>query len=156
VEAAVTTVIDRHEILRTRFELDEGTFFQRVLPPHPAQVDVVDLTHLPAASREARLAECIRSEAARPFDLTDGMNLRVVVFRLEVDEHAIIATLHHVAADGWSMNLLAVELTELYRAAVEDRAPTVPSLPVQFTEQATWEAGHKANRAEGVRYWAEV
>ena len=47
--------------------------------------------------------------------------------------------MHHIAMDGWSLELLIRELAAFYTAFVEGRAPDVPVLTVQYADFAHWQ-----------------
>jgi amino acid adenylation domain-containing protein len=131
--AALSEVVRRHESLRTVFpETSSGMPVQQIVPPGPVLVPVVDLGDLgggaPAEAR--RLAH---AEAERPFDLQRDPPLRALLLRTAPDVYEMLLTLHHVAADGWSLEILARELEALYRGA------TLPELPLQYSDWAVWQ-----------------
>ena len=53
LDRCLTELIRRHETLRTCFAVVDGRPVQVIQPPAPARVEVVDLSPLPAALREA-------------------------------------------------------------------------------------------------------
>ncbi|EGH34954.1 peptide synthase, partial [Pseudomonas syringae pv. japonica str. M301072] len=62
----------------------------------------------------------IREQQARlPFDLQHGPLLRVTLLQLDEEEHQLLVTLHHIIADGWSLNVLIDEFSRLYASAVQ-------------------------------------
>ena len=76
-------------------------------------------------------------EARRPFDLAAGPVLRATLLRLAPAEHRLLLTVHHIAADGWSLGILERELAALYgglRGGTE-----LPSLPLQYADFALWQ-----------------
>ena len=75
-----------------------------------------DLSSLSEAEREAEVQELARAEFGRPFDLASGRLLRAQLLRLGAEEHVLLVTMHHVASDGWSMQLLLHEVATLYEA----------------------------------------
>ena len=158
VAAALGEVVRRHEALRTTFATGaDGRPMQVVGPPAPVPLPVVDATGLdePAKSLEAdRLA---RLEALRPFDLERGPVLRAALLRLGADEHLLLATVHHVAGDGWSAGIVLRELTEAMRAAAAGGRPDLPALPVQYADYAVWQRGWLAGEALDARlaWWRE-
>ena len=106
--AALADVVGRQESLRTLFLAPEGIPQQRVVPVERADFgwQVVDASGWPAD----RLAEAVGAAARRPFDLAAEMPLRARLFRVADDEHVLVAVVHHIAADGWSITPLARDL----------------------------------------------
>ncbi|HSG39201.1 MAG TPA: amino acid adenylation domain-containing protein, partial [Thermoanaerobaculia bacterium] len=132
-------VVSRHEALRTVFTAVEGTPAQVVLPPGPFPLPVVDLAGLPEAGREAAARALAAAEAARPFDLRRGPLLRASLLRLGPSVHMALLTLHHIVSDGWSMEILAREITALYAAFAAGETSPLPELPVQYGDYAVWQ-----------------
>jgi amino acid adenylation domain-containing protein/non-ribosomal peptide synthase protein (TIGR01720 family) len=153
--AALTMLVGRHETLRTVFPAGDGGPVQLVRPAEPVVLGVVDLRGLPADEREARALEMARAEGARPFDLAAGPLMRAAVLRLDEDDAVALFTLHHVVSDGWSRDVLVRDLSELYAAAVQGRAPALPPLPVQYADFAAWQRDWLSGDVleEHVGYW---
>ena len=127
-------VVARHEILRTTYHEVEGNVVQRIAPASAFALPVVDLSALPAPQREVELQRHAAAEASTAFDLSQDRMLRAVLVRLNADEHVVLFTMHHIAADGWSMGVLTRELTLAYGraagyAAGEAPAPLACSTP---------------------------
>ncbi|HET9227488.1 MAG TPA: amino acid adenylation domain-containing protein, partial [Thermoanaerobaculia bacterium] len=132
-------VIRRHEVLRTTFPVAAGRPSQRVSPPEEApSLSLVDLSGLgaEAAGEAHRLA---RAEGARPFDLEREMPLRPLLLRMSAEDHELMVTLHHIAADGWSLEVLVRELGVLYRAYSQREASPLSDLPLQYADWAVWQ-----------------
>ncbi len=136
---ALSAIAARHESLRTRFAARDGRPAQIVAAPLPALLPVIDLRALPEAAREVEAERLAREEAGRPFDLTTGPLLRARLLCQGETEWTCLLTLHHIAADGWSMGVLLRELSILYGAAVEGRPSPLPELPVQYADYAVWQ-----------------
>ncbi|WP_447980424.1 amino acid adenylation domain-containing protein [Candidatus Nitrospira bockiana] len=139
LEHAFTEIVRRHEVLRATFPLLDGQPAQVIAPAQPVHLSIVDLGHLPEAEREAAVQRLAKEEARRPFDLMNGPLLRAGLLRLGEREHVLLLTLHHIVADGWSMNVLAKELAALYAASGEGRPPALPSLSIQYADYARWQ-----------------
>ena len=142
--AAVEAILGRHEALRTVFRSVDGEVRQRVLPPRPLEASVVELGNTPAHQRRARAEELARAQARRPFDLSAGDSetgalLRLEILRLDPEEHWMLLTLHHIAADGWSVGVLLRELATLYGDRLAARAPSLAPLTVQYGDFAVWQ-----------------
>ncbi|UEM25114.1 amino acid adenylation domain-containing protein (plasmid) [Skermanella mucosa] len=156
---ALTGLIARHETLRTRFPVVDGRPFQEIMPPFEAPLAVRDGSEfaLPAIPDSAGLGRALRPLALEPIDLDRGPPLRLTLVRLAPGSAVLVAVLHHAVTDGWSMGVLAREVTELYRAAVEGRAAGLPPLPVQYADFSAWQqrslAGAALERLIG--HWRE-
>ncbi|OOW02514.1 non-ribosomal peptide synthetase [Pseudomonas sp. MF6394] len=148
-------LIQRHEALRTRFYERDGQAFQRVEASADFELPIIDLSDLPHAEREAR-AQQVREEQARsPFDLEKGPLLRVTLVRLDDEEHQLLVTLHHIIADGWSLNILIDEFSRLYAAAAQGQPLELPPLALQYADYGSWQRQWLAE-GEGQRqlaYW---
>ena len=155
VRASLQHLIQRHEALRTRFYERDGRAFQRVDANSEFDLHVIDLRHLPAAEREARAQQIREDEARTLFDLENGPLLRVTLVRLEDEDHQLLVTLHHIIADGWSLNLLIDEFSRLYAAAAQGQTLALPPLALQYADYASWQRQWLAE-GEGQRqlvYW---
>ncbi|MCX4744333.1 amino acid adenylation domain-containing protein [Kitasatospora sp. NBC_01287] len=138
LRTALSGLVVRHEVLRTRFTADEaGQPAQLVDAPWPVEVGVHDLRE--AEEREAAARDLLRSAALRPFDLAAGRPLRADLVRLADEEQYLLLTVHHIVADGWSEGILARELRELYAAALADRAAELPEPTLQYADFAVWQ-----------------
>ncbi len=158
LDAALTGIVQRHEVLRTNYALVEGQYVQRIAPAGPVAVTVVDLRDVEPDAGAAVLDREMRSEAARPFDLSSDLTVRGRLFRTADDAHVLVLTMHHIASDGWSVARLADELVEIYTADVHGRAPQLPELPIQYADYAAWHraAWEDDDGSEGMAYWTGI
>ena len=154
---ALDAVVERHEVLRTTFALDNGIPVQVIADGRPAELAVMDLRDRPAADRELEASRRLEQEARRPYDLSRDAMLRALVLRLGDRDSALLLTMHHIASDGWSMGILARELSTLYDAHVTGRSPRLPELPLQYADYAVWQRQWlQGARLEGqLGYWTE-
>ena len=139
LEAALGEVIRRHEALRTTFAMVGDAPAQAVAPPAFRLLPIVDLSGLPVAALEAEAGRLARQEAVRPFDLAQGPLLRAALLRLAEADHRLLLSLHHIVADGWSMEVLLRELATLHGAFAAGRSSPLPELPVQYPDFALWQ-----------------
>lgn len=140
LESAFTDLVGRHATLRTAFREDAGGRPIQILrPPAPLPIDRDDLSALAPADRDARAEALAEAEARRPFDLRAGKPLRVRLLVLGDGRFTLLLTVHHIVADGWSINLLLDELGALYRAACEGRPADVPEPPIRYIDFARWQ-----------------
>ncbi len=141
----------RHEVLRTTLPQVGGRAVQRIAPALRVPLPLVDLTALPEAERAAAARRLAAQDAGRPFDLERGPLLRAALLRLDSAEHVVLLAMHHIISDGWSLRVIARELTALYAAG---SAP-LPALPIQYADYAVWQREwlQGAVREQLLDYW---
>ncbi|GLY26187.1 non-ribosomal peptide synthetase [Micromonospora sp. NBRC 101691] len=136
---ALTAVAERHEVLRTRYETVDGTAIQVIDDPQPVELTVRDLTKDPSDSRERLVQEIVATDLDTPIDVRTMTPWRVTVIRLSPADWVLSITIHHIAFDGWSWDVLIRELGVLYRAyATASPVPLAP-LAVQYADFALWQ-----------------
>jgi hypothetical protein len=81
--------------------------------------DAADAPHADAA--HAAVAAVLREESSRPYDLAEGPLFTPRLLTLADDDHVLVLGLHHIITDAHSAGILAADLEELYKAAVEGR-----------------------------------
>src|SRR5262249_35579883 len=130
--AALADVVGRHESLRTLFAAPEGIPQQLVVPAERAEFgwDVVD----GAGWSASQLQEAINSAARHTFDLATEIALRARLFRISDDEHVLVAVVHHIVADGWSIPPLVRDLDVAYASRCAGQAPDWAPLAVQYVD----------------------
>ncbi|HXU46379.1 MAG TPA: amino acid adenylation domain-containing protein, partial [Thermoanaerobaculia bacterium] len=155
--ASFSWIAARHEAVRATFQVTADGPRQRISPPRPVPLPVADFSALGAGARQA-VASAASRAARRPFDLARGPLLRTSLFRLAPGEAAVLFALHHVAADGWSLGILAEELAVAYPALAERRAPLLPEPPIQYSDYAAWqrESLSAERRAAEVAWWRDA
>jgi len=155
LQSALTAVVRRHSALRTTFVRDGGELRQVIRPACEFPLRVVDLTSLPPDTRKAEVARHISETALAPFDLEQDLLIRAALLRLDEDRHVFVLTLNHIAADGWSFEVLGRDLRELYASALRGVPPDLPALPLQYADFARWQRNRlSGTRAEHLRdYW---
>ncbi|HEX8362093.1 MAG TPA: amino acid adenylation domain-containing protein, partial [Longimicrobium sp.] len=136
---ALDRIVERHEALRTTFAEVDGRPVQRVAPREESGFPLAehDLRGDPHA--EDTLRRLLAEEAGAPFDLARGPLARGRLVRMGDDDHALLVTMHHIVADGWSMGVLTRELSALYGAFSRGAADPLPRLPVQYADYAAWQ-----------------
>jgi amino acid adenylation domain-containing protein len=136
---SLNEVVRRHEALRTTFVSEGGPLLQVIADELYLPLTVTDLSS--AADAHARALTLVEEEAELPFDLTRGPLVRTLLVRLAPDEHVLSVTLHHIISDGWSLDVLARELSALYGAFTEGKSSPLLELPVQYADYAVWQRG---------------
>ena len=141
LERAFRAVIARHESLRTCFVSARDMPRQKILSAGEIAFELgrQDLTGAARAEDAARLR--IQEEFTRPFDLSHAPLLRACVFRVAERRRLLCLVVHHIVADGWSLDVLLRELSALYAGCLEGAVPGLPPLPIQYRDYSQWMAG---------------
>ncbi|MES2940790.1 MAG: amino acid adenylation domain-containing protein [Pseudomonadota bacterium] len=155
LEQVFNALVARHEPLRTLFVEIDGVPRQAILPALELDLPVQDFSRMEAPERSERVAQAIRAEAARPFDLAHGPLIRIGILQCTDQDHVLLLTLHHILYDGWSMRVLVDEVMRLYEAFRAGRQSPLPDLPVQYADYAHWEQQHFAGAMleRELAYW---
>ncbi|MFE3206135.1 amino acid adenylation domain-containing protein [Embleya sp. NPDC059237] len=148
LRVAFAGVVARHDALRTRFPDDEGRPVAVVAPPGPVPIEIVDPAGPSADAADRILAERVNAG----FDLAATPPLRVTLVRLDDREHVLCVVLHHILADGWSLNLLRRELELRYSAHRDGVRPLFAELP-SYLDHAARQREHDPDTERAVDYW---
>ncbi|MFA0960201.1 amino acid adenylation domain-containing protein [Roseivirga sp. BDSF3-8] len=157
-EKAIHATIERHEILRTVFRLNENDEIrQHILSPEELNIDILykDLrgTEDPRTSQ----VQFISADAVKSFDLAEGPLLRAALLQVDEQRYVFYYNMHHIISDGWSMDILGRDVMEYYQAFISGREPNLNPLCIQYKDYAAWQleqiesGSYEAHRA----YWVE-
>lgn len=139
LEAAFRKVIQRHEILRTRFIEKGGRPFQQAVGDINFKMSVIDLRGMPPEQRQTRILSIGEETAQAPFDLGTAGLFRVTLLMAENERGVLLITAHQSCFDGWSIRVLGREVGEIAAAIDAGRAPVLPELPLQYGDYALWQ-----------------
>lgn len=107
LETALEKLTRRHESLRTSFMVKDGKILQKVYERIEFKLE---LRKIPRAG----IDELIR-DFPQPFNLGDVPLWRAELVDLENGEYLFLFDIHHIAADGISMNIIFSEIADFYR-----------------------------------------
>ena len=133
LRAALAQLVQRHETLRTHFAAGNGAEpCQVVAPARPVALE-------PEQMDLDQVRPWARQHAVTPFALDAEPALRVALARVDPRTHALCLVLHHIIADGLSIQILIEELGERYENARAGRAPARDALDIQYADYAAWQ-----------------
>ncbi len=128
---ALQLLVDRHPGLRATFAASPEGPVQRI----PERAEVAFTREDARGWSEDELLDRLRQEAFRPFDLQRGPVFRAALFEREEGDRLVLAV-HHVAADFWSLAVLARELGALY---TDGESSGLPEPALHYTDFARWQ-----------------
>jgi amino acid adenylation domain-containing protein len=139
LEQSLNGIVQRHEALRTTFEMVEGQAVQVIAPSLTLTLPVVNLYELPETEHNKEVQKLVVEQAQYPFDLLQGPLLRSTLLQLSEQKHILLLTAHHIIGDGWSLGVLIRELLALYQALSTGKPSPLPELPIQYADFAVWQ-----------------
>ncbi|MFI7045834.1 amino acid adenylation domain-containing protein [Streptosporangium sandarakinum] len=151
--AAVEELVDRHEILRSRFAVADSAPVQIVDERWQGQVEV-----RPAAGPVTRaIADFTEYAMSQVYDLATGPLYRVGVLRLSEHDHVLALMMHHIVSDGWSVEVMLNEISDIYRDRLAGSRSRREPLPVQYGDFAVWQLEQLDDEAldRQLAYWVE-
>lgn len=152
-ERSLAFVAERHESLRTTFEPDGMNILQLVHPHKQVSMPVITINE---AQEEEKIRQLIREEATTPFDLEKGPLYRIRLVKGKQANY-LLCSLHHIIADGWSMEVFIRELSLAYNALLHEQIPALPPVTLQYSDYAVWQHELETNGGmdESLRYWTQ-
>jgi len=145
IEAAFKKIIQRHEILRTRFVERGGNPYQQVVEAIDFKLSVIDVRSMPAEQRDKRILSIGEETASAPFDLARAGLFRVTLLMVENNRAFLLITAHQTCFDGSSIRVLGRELGEIVSAIEMGRTPILPELALQYGDFALWQHEYLAS-----------
>jgi amino acid adenylation domain-containing protein/non-ribosomal peptide synthase protein (TIGR01720 family) len=149
---AFQQVINRHEVLRTVFNIEEGVPYQSVLPRDTWQMSYSENQQL---KNTDILHALVREYGHKPFNLAMDHMLRAQLIKVDTDEYVIVLVFHHIAIDGWSMSIFVRELIEFYRSDMGQKSVNLPLLLLQYKDYAIWQKTYFTDErlSKELKYW---
>lgn len=143
LKGAFEAIFNRHEVLRTSFNLIDEKIVQII---HPEAT--FDIAYIEA--KEEVLEEKIK-DFIRYFDLGKAPLLRVSIIRLSEEKHIILFDIHHIISDGISLRIFIKELVSIYKGE------KLPKLNIQYKDYSVWQ--NKALSSDAIKkqeeYWLD-
>lgn len=138
-EKAFAKIIQRHEPLRTVF-VDNGQGVDQLIQSGKHfSIDVFDLKNLDEFEQSRKIKLAMGDDASQTFDLSSDLMLRVSYYELTQTKGVLLFNIHHIAADGWSIGILAEEFEAFYRSAIVGNDISLPPIAIQYADYAQWQ-----------------
>ncbi|MEJ7829176.1 MAG: amino acid adenylation domain-containing protein, partial [Segetibacter sp.] len=137
---ALQMLVNRHEVLRTVIKDDEGEPYQYIKDKDEWELDIVDGSMYQQDTKG--LQQYLDKLIKKPFNLSEDDMIRAHLIKLNLQEHVLLVTIHHIASDSWSMSIFQRELAEYYESYVEDRFVELKPLEIQYSDYAIWQRQH--------------
>ncbi|MBE9115230.1 amino acid adenylation domain-containing protein [Lusitaniella coriacea LEGE 07157] len=156
LERAIAAIIERHEVLRTSIRVVEGKPVPEIAPTLPFSLPVLELQGLPEGEKAAEVRQILTQHHQQPFNLEREPLWRVRVLQLKEREFLFLFAIHHIIADGWSIEVFWQELSQLYSSFSHNTPPSLSELPIQYGDFARWQRQYlEETREVQLDYWQQ-
>jgi len=139
LKKSLQSLVDRHETLRTTFELKENRPIQKIHTNVTLSFKEVDLSKENRMRQEELVNSMVINEARTPMNLKNGPLFRGMLIKLQPYEHILMLNPHHIISDGWSWSVLFKELEAMYLSEVEGKTAALEPLEIQYADFAMWQ-----------------
>ena len=140
LEQAFTTLIERHEILRTVFKEDaQGQVRQWIQTVEDIGFKITYQDVRKEKKQPEKIRKIVQAECIKPFNLATGPLLRASLYQVANDKWIFTYTMHHIISDGWSMNVLIKELLLFYNTYIKGEVNPLKPLRIQYKDYAAWQ-----------------
>ncbi|MEM7555067.1 MAG: amino acid adenylation domain-containing protein [Cyanobacteria bacterium P01_A01_bin.84] len=162
LQESLNKIIQRHEVVCSRFTIVKDEPRQQVLPQLNLQLNLqeqlyfpfIDLQGLSHGEQDKQVKKLIKETSIQPFNLSETPLFRVRLIKLNQNEHVLLFTMHHIISDYFSMRLLIRELAVIYQSLNNQslnnsslnnpswnnkQTAQLPELKIQYGDYATWE-----------------
>ena len=155
MERALNEIVRRQGSLRTSFPVVDSEPVQLVKKSLEIPLDVIDLSAITSEVKEQRARTIMREAIAEPFDLSKGPLIRARLYRLDIADHLLMVSMHHIISDAWSLDIFYQELHQVYSAFLEGKPLPLQNLGSQYSDFAIWQRDWmKGDRySQQMSYW---
>ncbi|HJK86029.1 MAG TPA: amino acid adenylation domain-containing protein [Candidatus Megaira endosymbiont of Stentor roeselii] len=162
---SIKSIIDRHEILRTLIKEDEdGIGYQLISEKNLVKIRTSKVVSYSQLDRE------IKNEIDHIYDLSHEYPIRIKIYKLDGDtsitnkyqatRYYLSILVHHIAFDGWSVDIFLNELQEYYNyyLALSEGKSTklnLADLNIQYKDFALWQRNYLTQERLNtqLQYW---
>lgn len=153
VKYAVQKIVSRHEVLRSTIEQnDSQKHAAQVVHNEPLVIEEVSVAD------EVEFETILKQDVNRHFLLSAEYPIRVVIYRIGTERTRMLVNIHHIAGDGWSLDIFQKELLSYCRAyANGDINFELPEPELQYKDFAVWQREYLqgTHSDEQLRFWKE-
>lgn len=153
--AAWQQLVERHEILRTKFDEENGEIRQRILPIASCSFGVEH--QIASDLSSAEIEQQVYDFSKTIFDFSSGELLKVKIWQLNDTKRVVAIVMHHIISDGSSMDVMVSETFETYNNLLNSIENERKPLRIQYKDYATWEQNEVKNNSFAIhqKYWLE-
>ncbi|HLP57760.1 MAG TPA: amino acid adenylation domain-containing protein, partial [Candidatus Deferrimicrobium sp.] len=151
----LTLLVNKNEILRTGFNLDEFEEPVQVVYKEPKlNLLYTDLRELPGEENFKCIDRWLSDDLGNPFDSSKYPLWRMHIFTFGNNRLYLVLTVHHAILDGWSTATLMTDFYTTYTGLKENPAYIPAKLKSSYRDVVIRERVERENEWT-LRYWQE-
>ena len=146
-------LIERHESLRTSFEMIKREPVQRIHHKVEFRIECYDMARTQVEAEGGKAIQNskfkIQNSFVEPFDLSRAPLFRVGLMKTVNERYLLMVDIHHIISDGISHQILINDFLAL------DEGKTLPSLRIQYKDFSEWQNRDKQKEVVKMQeaYW---
>jgi amino acid adenylation domain-containing protein len=155
LEASLTDIVRRHDVLRTRLIESDGELRCELCAPWDVRLPLADLSKEAACDLGISFEKAVRGFVDQPFILEAGYLTRWILLKIAEEEHVLVIVEHHTVHDGWSFNVFVNDLLEGYASWSQNGRVFREKPSVQYYDHARWQREWLVSEeaSEHRRFW---
>ena len=153
MEASISKIIERHEILRSNFVEIQGNLKMKVRSP----LDNVFAIKDRVVVNNTQLEVLIDEVKGQKFDLETGLLISIELIKCEDrDADFLVFCVQHIIMDEWSLANFMKELLFYYNSGLQQSTTNDNSPGIQFKDYTTWiDTQIEEFSDRHLKYWPE-
>ncbi|WBW96384.1 amino acid adenylation domain-containing protein [Oceanirhabdus sp. W0125-5] len=121
LEDTINRVIQINDGLRIRFTEKDGIPYQYVSDYKKERIDVLDFNIV--KNSQEKFNAWTEEVFKKRFQIEDSQLYYFAIFKTNEKEGGILLNIHHIIADGWSINIIQNQICEIYNDLVNGNNP---------------------------------
>ncbi|MCU0290092.1 MAG: amino acid adenylation domain-containing protein, partial [Acidobacteria bacterium] len=142
IKKTLQCISERHESLKTAFIIVANEPVQYIAQKIDVPFEIKDLSLLPDKEKQLTRQQLYLEISTAPFELETPPLFRTRLVKLNPDHYELMYNIHHIIADGWSLEILQKEFSLIYESYRLEKPIEMEPLLVQYKDFAAWHNKH--------------
>lgn len=157
VEEVMEYIVTRHTPLRTCYKQSSQGGVQYLQEENSLALQTFDISHFDSQRQQQEIERLVYSEQQKPFDLSHDLMLRVCFIVCGDKRGVMLINMHHIASDGWSMEVLTQEFINCYQSRIQGQPFSLEPLDISYLDYADWQKSdsHRQALERQLDFWQQ-
>lgn len=149
---SIQILFDRHKVLKSCIKVLENEPYC-ILENTGLDIEIEDVSDADSRDIDTYVHDRVAFESRRVFNLETGPLYRIRLIKYRENQYVFIFIVHHIVFDGWSWGVFLSELLEAYRHLIKGEPVSLPVLPFQYFDYASWQSKNMIDYSTAISYW---